>query len=80
MSAHVIKPGPAVEPTEELEDEEHARLRQIERNRPAIELIESWIREGEAATDEERRIAEQEWEEFKRGIDEYRLSDRKLFA
>lgn len=61
-------------------NDEAARQQRIERNRPAIELLESWIAEGERATDEERRIAEEEWEAFKRGIDEFRLPGSKLFS
>ncbi len=44
--------------------EDEARRRRIERNRPLLALLDEWIAEGENATDEERRIAEAEWEPF----------------
>lgn len=80
MTAPITETDPAVEPADGLIDEEEARRQRIARNRPTIELLQSWIDEAENATDEERRIAQEEWEEFVRGIDEHRLPGYKLFS
>ncbi len=59
--------------------EEEARRRRIERNKPLVALIQSWIDEAENATEEERRQAAEDWDELKRALDEHRNLGSKLF-
>ena len=56
-------------------DEEQRRL-QIERNKPLIALLDSWL-EDDSESPEEQRVA---LEELMRGIDVGRAEGTKLFA
>lgn len=69
-----------LDPREVGISEEEARLRRIERNKPHVALIQSWIDEAENATDEERKQAAEDWEELKRALDEDRIPGSKLFS
>ncbi len=68
-----------LDPWEAGIDEDEAQRRRIAARQSLIALLDEWIAEGENATEEERRIAEQEWEELKRALDEDRLPGNKLF-
>ena len=65
----------ALDPDEEGIDEEESRRRRIERNRSLITLLDQWIAEGENATEEERRQAIEEWEEFFRDFEPVRFRE-----
>ena len=56
-------------------DAEEERQRQVEKNRPLIELLRSWREVDE----EEAREQRETWEFLKQALDEDRLSYRKLF-
>lgn len=53
--------------------------RRLKRER-GMALLQSWIDEANAASDEEREAADQEWRETMRALDEDRGSARKLFG
>lgn len=55
---------------------EERRRRQIELNRPVIELLQSWLEDDEEPEDEQRASLE----ELKHGIDAHRLPGQKLFS
>ena len=75
MTTPITEPDLSLDPWEEGISEEESRRRQRARNQSLIALIDSWIAEGENATDEERRAAEEEWEEFMRGIEPVRFRE-----
>ncbi len=79
MTSPITEPDLLLDPREDGIDEEEAQRRRTTAKQSLLALIDSWIAEGENATDEERRIAEQEWEELKRALDEDRLPGNKLF-
>jgi len=58
-------------------DEETQRLRRIERNKPLVALLDSWLEEE--LTPEEEEEQRRSFQEFIRGIDEHRTV-RKLFT
>lgn len=64
-----------LDPDEPGITEEKSRRRRIERNKPLIALLDQWIAEGENATEEERRIAEEEWKEFFENFEPFRLRE-----
>jgi DNA mismatch repair protein MutH len=53
--------------------------RRLKRER-GMALLQSWIDEANAATDEEREVADKEWRETMRALDEDRGSSRKIFG
>ena len=62
--------------------EETALTRMAEqriKNQATIELLDSWIKEAAAMSDEEAEEAEREWRESMRDLDAHRESYRKLF-
>ena len=75
MTTPVTEPDLSLDPWEEGISDEESRRRQPARNQSLIALIDSWIAEGENATDEERRAAEEEWDEFLRGIEPVRFRE-----
>ncbi len=64
-----------LDPDEPGISEDEARRRRIVRNQPLIALIDEWIAEAEIAMEEERRIAEEEWEQFFREFEPLRLRE-----
>ena len=80
MTTPITEPDLSLDPWEEGIAEEEAERRRIAARQSLMALIDSWIEEAESATDEERRIAEEEWEEFVRAIDEDRPPGYKLFS
>lgn len=78
MTTHITETIPdldVLDPDEAGISEEEARRRRVERNKPLIALLDEWIAEGENATDEERRIAEEEWEQFFREFEPLRVRE-----
>ena len=80
MTRPITEPDLSLDPWEDGIDEEESLRRKLVRNQSLIALIESRIAEGENATEEERRAAEQEWVEFIHAIDEDRPPGYKLFS
>lgn len=68
-------PTPAVLDSVAVEIEELERQRQIERNRPVIALLDSWLEDSDESEEDQR--AALEW--LMRALDEDRPSERKLF-
>ena len=79
-TTETISDADILDPDEPGIDEDEARRRRIVRNQPLIALLDKWIAEAENMTDEERRQAQEDWEEFARGIDEHRLPGFKLYS
>ena len=75
MTVPITEAQRDLDPFENGIEVEESRRRQIVRNQPLIALLDSWIAEGESATDEERRIAEAEWEQFFREFEPLRFRD-----
>jgi hypothetical protein len=80
MTTPIIEPDLLLDPREEGIDEEEAERRRVVARQSLVALIDSWIEEAENMTDEERRQAERDWEEFARAIDEDRLPGQKLYS
>lgn len=81
MSVTLKQPSPATtdaEPADPARDltEEERRQRQIGLNQPIIALINSWMEEDLAATDED----DEAFEKFQRNIDAFRLPGSKLYS
>ena len=55
------------------------RAEQRVKNQATIDLLDSWIKEAETFTEEEKRAADEEWRESMRDLDAHRESYRKLF-
>ena len=60
-------------------EDERERAAQHEKNQRAIAMLQNWIDEANAMSEEEKAQAEIEWRETARSIDENRTSYRKLF-
>ncbi len=72
----------AVSDTEHLLDpreagisEEEAERRRSAARQSLLALVDSWIAEGDNATDEERRLAEEEWKDFFENFEPFRLRE-----
>ena len=61
-------------------EDERERSEQHEKNQRAIAMLQGWIDEADAMSDEEKAQADAEWRDTARSIDENRTSSRKLFS
>jgi len=61
------------------QEDERERQERHEKNQRAIAMLQGWIDEADAMSDEEKAQAEAEWRDTARSIDENRTSYRKLF-
>ena len=69
-------PTPTLPETPAPESEEERRQRQIEANRPLIELLQSWREETDPEVIQDQK---ETWEILKKALGEDRSSYRKLF-
>lgn len=61
------------------QEDERERAARHEKNQRAIAMLQGWMDEADAMSQEEKAQAEAEWRETARSIDENRTSYRKLF-
>lgn len=64
-----------LDPGEEGISAEEAERRRLAAKQSLLALIDSWIAEGQNATEEERRRAEEEWKEFFETFEPFRLGE-----
>lgn len=75
MTISISETEHLLDPREEGISDEEAERRRVAAKQSLLALVDSWIAEGENATEEERRRAEEEWKEFFENFEPFQLRE-----
>jgi hypothetical protein len=75
MTIPVSETERLLDPREEGISQEEAERRRVAAKQSLLALINSWIAEGENATEEERRAAAEEWRDFFENFEPFQLRE-----